>query len=1518
MNENQESNNVEEAPKTEDGFSIPLCPPLAPPPQLSRPSPSLKTSKQEQQIPTLKYTKPEWSSIPPACQGENILDDEGFCNHYFLEVIKNGTVIEKITLTKEFISFGRLDTCDVLCEHPTLSRYHAILQYSNGLVDTKFPQGFYVYDLNSTHGTFINKNKSTPNQFVPFKTDNILKFGQSTRLYILHGPKPKYTSDDLNINLTHEQMKKLKEKYDKISLKLKIRKEIEEEDAYEEERKKNDKGVDWGLNDELEGSDNDEQSGENPFAIDQVDESYFSSDPKKALKNFFDREGDELEYEVDDLGQGKYKCRIRLPIHNNYGETIYAEIQHDGKKKDCMTMCALEACRILNSQGILKQSRSETEKRKRQKDWESNDYYDSDEDTFLDRTGDVEKKRLQRMAQAGKLQDTKSSQQNQVHTFESLQQDIKSLLTEQDDLETKLEKCKNVIKAISDDDVDSYIQSLKQGSELDTVTRAKYRKRLVEMKNEILKKEKLINVAKPASFDYITWKNELLECLKKSKELKEQEIIREKVVNENLERQKEIKKSEAIKIKKDEIEQIEKAKIPTRQNIEKIDVDTLERDESDLEEKLPAKSKKQKTDKSIEQNFVSPYEVFHKDYDMWMPPEGQSGDGKTNIWLHQATKGVKNSSNGHILVLYNRICKLLFFKIKPIFVFDGPNVPRLKQRVLKERQRRRNAAADKAKNIEDKIQKNILETRLLAALGVNSEDNLAPKTSNSNQHTQPDIDDLFILPEKANFAQFKDEIDDEESKDSKNFKLESESYEYVDLDDMDPEVFDSLPDDIKFDLLHEHKRRLREKKSMNFEEFPQESNEFSNYQMSLLLKKSQVSNKINDLKKSIKSEMASGTNFEDVYHQKVASEADSEVILFRKKIVNRFTAKDILDEIHNQKHVKEEQEDNYVFDIKNDIKTEPTFRIEFNDDNKIELVPSQQNVDQSENDTKTIEEKYVLMDENSIIEKDIPMVQSEEIQNDSLIRNLPIKVINSSDSVKLSDNINKEINQDDEPIITKKIIVENQEQSQRIELDLVENDIIKEKNFSNSDSETQKTEEIIEDTDEDDDNDFEEVKENEVDILKEIVEINKIQIASQKSQPQSQNKQPVNQNLNPIEVLEEAEQSINIENLEEYNSNLILETNQLIREKETNDRLSNSIERYVIEDAKVLLRLFGLPYVDSPGEAEAQCAYLDLTNQSDGSITEDSDVWLFGAKRVYKNFFGTDQFIDFYSDSVIKSQLGLERETLIDVALLVGSDYTVGVENVGIVKAVEILNEFEGKGIDKLKNFKEWHSKAKNSNQKHSKIRQALLKLDLAESFPSEIVFNAYINPELDKSSEEFSWSMPDLDSIRKFLIKKMAWPVKKIDDDLLPIIKRFNEKSVQKTIENFFTYETTSSFAKQSKRMKQAINLFKSKSDVGTAKTKNGDLNLSEDDDVDDIAMESNQPKSSKMTNQTNKKSLKTNRKRGKKDLDDEKNDDVDLIESEEEKSSPNKRKSSDSVLLKDYKKPTRSSTRRANNKNK
>lgn len=57
-----------------------------------------------------------------------------------------------------------------------------------------------------------------------------------------------------------------------------------------------------------------------------------------------------------------------------------------------------------------------------------------------------------------------------------------------------------------------------------------------------------------------------------------------------------------------------------------------------------------------------------------------------SIWLNQAVKGVRDRHGepvpyAHLIVLFNRICKLLHYHIKPVFVFDGAT-PLLKQQTL--------------------------------------------------------------------------------------------------------------------------------------------------------------------------------------------------------------------------------------------------------------------------------------------------------------------------------------------------------------------------------------------------------------------------------------------------------------------------------------------------------------------------------------------------------------------------------------------------------------------------------------------------------------------------------------------------------------------------------------------------------------------------------------------------------------------------------------------------------------------
>ena len=254
------------------------------------------------------------------------------------------------------------------------------------------------------------------------------------------------------------------------------------------------------------------------------------------------------------------------------------------------------------------------------------------------------------------------------------------------------------------------------------------------------------------------------------------------------------------------------------------------------------------------------------------------------------------------------------------------------------------------------------------------------------------------------------------------------------------------------------------------------------------------------------------------------------------------------------------------------------------------------------------------------------------------------------------------------------------------------------------------------------------------------------------------------------------------------------ELRQLRTQQKKDRRDADGVSQIMITECQQLLKLFGLPYVTAPMEAEAQCAELVSLGLVDGIVTDDSDIFLFGGTRVYKNMFNQAKFVECYLSADLEKEYSLDRQKLISIAHLLGSDYTEGLPTIGPVTALEILSEFET-----LEEFADWCSKVQMgqplppedaANPFRKKFKRNAAKIMLPTVFPDKRVNQAYLHPEVDSDPSAFAWGVPDLDALRQYLMATIGWTQERTDEVLVPVIKDMNrreDEGTQANITQFF-----------------------------------------------------------------------------------------------------------------------------------
>lgn len=210
------------------------------------------------------------------------------------------------------------------------------------------------------------------------------------------------------------------------------------------------------------------------------------------------------------------------------------------------------------------------------------------------------------------------------------------------------------------------------------------------------------------------------------------------------------------------------------------------------------------------------------------------------------------------------------------------------------------------------------------------------------------------------------------------------------------------------------------------------------------------------------------------------------------------------------------------------------------------------------------------------------------------------------------------------------------------------------------------------------------------------------------------------------------------------------------------------------QDVITLLKLMGVPVVQAPGEAEAQCAYLCKKGKVYATATEDMDALTFGTTKLVRHMTFSEarkmpiQEIDL---KILLEDLKLSMEEFIDLCILCGCDYTSTIRGIGPHRAYELI-------------------------RKHKSIKNVLATLDKKKyNVPDDFLYEEsaalFVKPDVDDPEDvPLVWKDCDEEGLLKFLVDEKGFNKERVESGIARM-KKSKSKSSQKRMESFFGAST-------------------------------------------------------------------------------------------------------------------------------
>ncbi|ODQ49496.1 hypothetical protein PICMEDRAFT_71042 [Pichia membranifaciens NRRL Y-2026] len=232
-----------------------------------------------------------------------------------------------------------------------------------------------------------------------------------------------------------------------------------------------------------------------------------------------------------------------------------------------------------------------------------------------------------------------------------------------------------------------------------------------------------------------------------------------------------------------------------------------------------------------------------------------------------------------------------------------------------------------------------------------------------------------------------------------------------------------------------------------------------------------------------------------------------------------------------------------------------------------------------------------------------------------------------------------------------------------------------------------------------------------------------------------------------------------------------------VEELQKFERRTVRVTRQQNEEAKKLLKLMGIPFVEAPCEAEAQCAELSRTGKVYGAASEDMDTLCYSPAHFLRNVTAAEARklkIEEFDIKKVLEGFDLDIHMFIDLCILLGCDYCETIKGIGPVTALKLIKEH--KSIENVITSIEENPKSKYK---------------VPENWPYKEARELFLHPDVLKGDDvDLKWTEPDVDGLVEFMVKENGFSEQRIKDGAAKLSKAL-KSGTQGRLDGFFKVST-------------------------------------------------------------------------------------------------------------------------------